>query len=338
MESNRKSNFELLRIVCILMIIGLHYNNARMGGALGNVIEGTPNYYIVHFTESLFIVAVNVFILITGYFSYKKESVKVSKVIHLFYLCIVYGISIFALMLLTGNIVINVSSIKTLINTICSRWFVVIYIILYLLIPYINKLLNAIDKKQHRILLIILIFFFYIWPTFYNAITISDGGYGIINFVTLYLIGAYIAKYVDYDIKKYKTIGIYLLCAIITTLFSCYTSLGAYAYIFIFNLIGSIALFLTFKNLKIKNNKIINKLSGYVFVAYIIHENEFIRLMIYKNLFKTVDFYQSKYMVLHMIGTVICIFILCIIIEYIRRLIMKKLIDDKIEKIKYEIK
>lgn len=34
---NRESNFELARIISMMMIIGLHYLNADMGGVLGNV-------------------------------------------------------------------------------------------------------------------------------------------------------------------------------------------------------------------------------------------------------------------------------------------------------------
>ena len=36
-NENRQSNIELLRIVLILMIIMLHYNNGAMGGALANI-------------------------------------------------------------------------------------------------------------------------------------------------------------------------------------------------------------------------------------------------------------------------------------------------------------
>ena len=87
----RKSNIELLRIVLILMIIILHYFNADMGGVLGHTIPGSINYYSSHLLESMSIVAVNVFVLITGYFSYKKEQVKVSKAINLVVIMIFWG-------------------------------------------------------------------------------------------------------------------------------------------------------------------------------------------------------------------------------------------------------
>ena len=103
----RKSNFELLRIILMILIITGHFLIGSMGGALANVTPKTFNYYLVNFIYSLSIVAVNVFIIITGYFSYKKRSVKVSKVIHLFSLCIFYGVLIYLGMILFKHTVIN---------------------------------------------------------------------------------------------------------------------------------------------------------------------------------------------------------------------------------------
>ena len=332
----RKSNFELLRVLCILMIITLHYNSS-MGGLLNNVEIGSINFYISHFIQSLCIVAVNAFIIITGYFSYKKDNVKVSKVIYLFYVCLIYGLLIFGIYLLLGNKV-NANVLIELIKTIFDRWFVVIYSILYLLIPFINKLIGSLNKRQLETLIIINIFSFYVWFTVFTNTTIKDGGYGIVNFITLYLIGAYIHKYKDNYIKKYKTISIYIICAIITTILSCFTTRSAYAYNTIFNLIGSISLFLTFKNMNIKDNNIINKLSTYTFTVYIIHENSFLVKILYRDIFNCDKFYNDKFMILNMIYTVLGIYVMCIIIEYIRRLLMKKLIDDRIDNIKCEIK
>lgn len=332
----RKSNLELLRIILIIMIIALHYNNTRMGGVFGNVENGTFNYYLSNFVESLSIVAVNTFILITGYFSNKKDSVKVSKVINLFYICAIYGILIFGTyFVFTKNISFGI--LKEFIKTIFDRWFVVIYSILYLLISYLNKLINSLDKEKLKILIIINTLFFYVWFTIFTNTTIKDGGYGIINFINLYLIGAYIKKYKDEYVPKYKTIIIYISCAIITTLLSCFTTRSAFAYNTIFNLIGSIALFLTFKNLNIKNNKVINYLSTFTFSTYIIHENSFITKFLYRTIFKCDKYYNSSFIVINLLYTIIGIYVICIIFEIIRRFIMNK-IDKKIDNIDYELK
>ena len=335
----RKSNFELLRILLILMIITLHYLNGTMGGAFSNTNPNSFNYYLINFIESLCIVAVNVFIIITGYFSYKKNSIKVSKVIHLLSLCIFYGIVIYLSLIIFKKVIINKESIEILIKTIFNRWFVLAYIVLYLLIPFLNKLIKNLSKKSLKTLIIINNFFFYFIGTFYINTLIHDNGYGITNFISLYLIGAYIGKYCDKKvIMKYKTIGIYLICALLTTILSVFTSKNAFAYSSIFNLIGAISLFLTFKNLKVSDNKYINKLSTYTFSTYIIHENTFLSIILFRELFKSNKFWNSNLLIVNLLYTVLGIYLICIIIEFIRRLLFKKIIDNNIDKIKYEIK
>ena len=264
------------------MIITLHYLNGGIGGALSNTNPNTFNYYLITFIESLCIVAVNVFIIITGYFSYKKNSIKVSKTVHLFSLCIFYGVLIYLFMIIIKHTIINKDSIGVLLKTILNRWFVLSYIILYLFIPYLNKLINSISKENLKLLIIINTIFFYIFSTFYINTLIHDNGYGIINFISLYFIGAYIGKYYDKKkIMKYKTIAVYIGCALLTLLFSLLTNKEAFAYSSVFNVVGAIALFLTFKNMNIKGNKLINKISTYTFSTYIIHENAFLGVFLY---------------------------------------------------------
>lgn len=335
-EIKRDSNFELLRVILIIMIIILHYCNSSMGGALGNVQKGTMNYYLTHFIESACIIAVNVFIVITGYFMTDKKEIKISKVLKLFYLSLLYGIAIFFVCILANKTTIDWENIKKCAHTIIDRWFVVIYSILYLMIPYINKLIHSIDKKQFKILLVILTIFFYIWPTFWTNITVKDSGYGILNFITLYLIGAYIKMYCNKFESLSKSIATYLVCTIVTMTFSFYSN-KAFRYNSIFNLISAVAVFEIFKAIKIKNNTIINTLASFTFSTYIIHENSFIRVSLYRTIFKTVDYYESNYFILNLIITALGIFVICVVIEWIRRLIMEKYIDSKIEKINYKI-
>lgn len=197
MKKYRQSNIELLRIILILMVIILHYFNTEMGGALGHTAPGSLNYYIEHLMESLCIVAVNGFVLITGYFSYKKNNIKVSKVINLILIMIFWGLllSLLTVFVLRPENIINKQVIKDIVESATNQWFVIIYCILYLLIPFLNKIINNISQDSYKALLVIGLIFFYIWPSFYTKITVSDGGYGIINFVYLYFIGAYIKKY-----------------------------------------------------------------------------------------------------------------------------------------------
>lgn len=333
-DKKRKSNIELFRILLILMVIILHYFNAEMGGALGHTIPGSVSYYFAHLMESLCIVAVNGFILITGYFSYKKENVKVSKIANLVLIMIFWGL---LLSLLTVFILrpenINTQTINDIIKSATNQWFVVIYCILYLLIPFLNRIINNISQNSFKTLLVIGLIFFYLWPSFYTKITVSDAGYGIINFVYLYFIGAYIKKHHENDKHVWYPLIIYIACALITTLASL--KIGrAWDYNFIFNLIGSVALFELFRSINIKHSKIINKLATYTFAVYLIDVNNFFNIYLYRTLFHSNNYWNNNGMFLNLIITTIGIYIICIILESLRVLLFGKLFKWLSNKVK----
>ena len=85
-------------------------------------------------------------------------------------------------------------------------------------------------------------------------------------------------------------------------------------------------MFLIFKDFNIKS-KIINKLSTYTLSVYIIHENSLIVSSIYKDIFKTPEFYNNIYMVVHLFVTIIMIYIACILIDIIRNFIFKYTVE-----------
>lgn len=326
----RQSNLELARIVCILMIIILHYN---LSIKLLFIPDGL-NFTLGHFIQSMCIIAVNTYVIITGYFSCNKTSVKVSKIINLFSLSLFYGIIIFLGLMCMGK-ELTADTFADLGTIIFSRWFLVIYTILYLLIPFINKLIKNLNQTQHRTLIIIGVLFFYLWPSFFTDTPVSDRGYGITNFVTLYCIGAYIAKYRDDKIPIYQSSLVYLACVLLTAIMGPLTH-KVYDYNNLINLIKSIAFFEIFKNIKMKPNKIINSLASYTFPTYIIHQNAFLMPILYNDIFKAEDYLNSPKMLFNLIPTCIEIYIICIVIEFIRRVLLKP-IDKKIEQIKFEI-
>ena len=58
---------------------------------------------------------------------------------------------------------------------------------------------------------------------------------------------------------------------------------------------------------------------------------------IFKNVLKTTDYYNSNFLIIHMIISVLIIYVTCIIIETIRRLIIGKIIDRQIDKVNTKI-
>ena len=175
------------------------------------------------------------------------------------------------------------------------------------------------------------------WPTFLTKTPLKDNGYGIVNFIGLYLFGAYINIYKeDFErIKKYS-IPLYILFSIITTVYSYFSS-NAWDYSSVFNLFGSVFLFWTFDNIKMNYNSVINYLSQHTLDIFLIHGTYLFYDILYKNLFHCDKYYNDSKMIINLIITTFGIYLICLIISIIRKLILGKIIDNNINKIKCEI-
>lgn len=312
----RKSNLELLRIVSMMMVIGLHYFNSQMGGAIGQQVPGEINYYITYFFEGLFHTSVNCYIIITGYFMVNKKSVTFSKVINLLMMIVFYGTLHYYIALLVGWQTFSIEGlIKGVIPVLAGfKWFIVIYIVLYLLIPYINLALNGMSKKGIQTFLLIMLFFFSLWPSMLPGAPNSNNGYGIINFVVMYSIGYYLREY--YTAKKSKVyyLGIFFLSGVVTLIAKLLTEkfsipfVTVWAYNFLPIIIGSVSLFIFFSKLDIQSNKI-NFISQFTLAVYFFHVDQSTQIGLYRGIFKSEDFWNSHYFTLHMIVTVIILYI-----------------------------
>ena len=78
-----------------------------------------------------------------------------------------------------------------------------------------------------------------------------------------------------------------------------------------------------------------------IFGVYLISDNNYIRKVLWLNLFKNEKYINSPLLILHMFKSVILIIIICLIIEYIRKKVEEvlfKYMDGKIDKFQLFIK
>ncbi len=158
MEEKRKirqSNFELMRIVSMFMIVVWHfiYNTGFMESTTGSL------HFLLVFIWFIFIVHVNSFIILTGYFQCDKK-IKVRKLIELNNSAWFYKVLFLIIFIIFGLVEFNNVELVKLISPITlfnQYWFLAIYILLYMLSPFLNKLVNVLTKQQYHKLLIILL-------------------------------------------------------------------------------------------------------------------------------------------------------------------------------------
>ena len=228
MKKVRESNFELLRCILIFMVVLVHYNSNIMGKALAYVTPGSPNYYFLCAVESLSVIGTNGFVLLTGYFSWKKREASLRKPVGLVLYVIAYKVLFYFLGLVLLKEAFTAKGIIS--SFVPDNWFVVLYVVLVLLSPYINCMIQNLNQKSFLTLLGTMFLLFSVWPTVLNLVETSFGieivgldtvavngasdGYSIVNFVMLYLIGAFLSKFdaMRYG-KQWDVLG-YLVCTV----------------------------------------------------------------------------------------------------------------------------
>lgn len=254
------------------------------GHLINKFSEQTPiiglGYIESHFFKSFTIVAVNVFVLISGYFSI---SFKLSRLLKLGQETWFYSVSLFILAIYMGWHHLTLQKDILYLCPVFSKiyWFITIYIILYILSPCLNKLALSISKNHFKSILLIGFFIIYVWHTLSFILNssrpIDDAGFGIPNFIYLYLLGRYIKLHNIHTIKQHFLL-LYFIISISLFIFQLiysiilgfsFTALFSYNTIFVF--LGSVTLFLFFKKINIGYNALINKWAKYCLAIYIIH-------------------------------------------------------------------
>lgn len=354
----RQSNFELMRIVSMFMIIIWHI---FLYGV--DVYAASPYLKLFFdFFKSIIVVHVNSFVLVSGYFLV-DSSFKMSKLLQLNNSTIFYKILFFLIFIFLG--IADLSITTTFRNffpfDLENYWFIRVYMIMYIFSPFYNKLINTISQKEYKRIIMIMFFLFSLLSTFTNQealvnYTVSYGS-SIVSFTFLYFVGAYLKKYpidksylgmkYSKNMKQLFFVILFFLLAYVN--YSIHISSSQLLnYDGFLNYIGniiytsfdkydnplvvfqSISYFMIFYYMSF-NNKFINLISRSVFGIYLIHENIFIRNNMY-TLFKFPKVLISKKIFIHIFLAAIIIFIVCSIIELLRQFLFGFVYNLRISK------
>ncbi|MCM1059376.1 MAG: acyltransferase family protein [Eubacterium sp.] len=329
----RNYSIDLLRIISMLLVICCHIYSH--GGYKERFIFPDFMWIYTRFFVALACVAVNVFILISGYLTCQSEKFHVSRIVRIYTSSVFISEVCYFIYLLHSHT--NFSIVDFIQNLFFGNmWFISQYIALYLFAPFLNKLINSINKKQHLfiILLIYLIGGFTRDLCRYTWVTFSDG-YSFMWFIELYFVGAFIRKYADAYSPRISTC-VYLICGILLTASSIlfevnnlpvisdiYPENHFYRYNSIFVLVSAVALFIAFVNMKRKPPvRLIKFITPAVLGVYILHDNIYMREMLWNSAIyrKITDSVSGASHIFLMPVIVITIFAVCVLIEKIRLL------------------
>lgn len=339
----RNSNIELLRIISILLIIISHYsvhssivtNNLPMGfnrllfenAVLGNI-------------------GVIIFILITGYYLISNEKpFKLKKFLNLYLEVLFYSSIFYFIFILLGREKITVLGLLHNLIPIshASYWFMSVYLIMYLFSFYINKFLNSLKREEHFRFILISLIILTIGLITNSLYYITE----LLQFIIFYSIGGYLKKYPDNKLNQIKKNYIILFITIILLIFSTilidllskkyavFIGLSSYYYSrnSILSILFSISIFNIFVLRKERSNKIINYISQYVLGVYLISDNNYVRSVLWSDILRVPDYVYSRPFIIHMIFSVVIVFVVCLVIEFVRKNTIERLYMPLIEKI-----
>ena len=195
-ESSRKernSNLELYRIIVMLLIVAHHY---VVNSGLMSVMKEEPLHI-----QSIFLylfgmwgkTGINCFVMITGYFMCKSH-ISLRKFMKLLFEIYFYNLIITGTFLLTGYCSPSFSTVFYALVPIQSFGvnFVACFVVFYLLIPFLNLLIQTMNSKLHlRLILLCLL----VYSVIGTIPKITLGVNYVSWFVVLYFIASYIRLY-----------------------------------------------------------------------------------------------------------------------------------------------
>lgn len=278
----RESNFELLRNLSMLMVLVIHANFICLQRPMTDDLIADPiSTSFRYFIESLGIVCIDVFVLISGWFRIHTTTKRVVKFVFqvLFFfgggylVCLVLGMTKL--------------SLNGFLNTIAFTrwdWFIKSYAFLFIIGPVLNTFLDYASEKQIKSVVIAFFLFQSTYGWIGGGSRFFVNGYGPLSFIGLYLLANYtrrvstIGRSVLFNFPKHIYLLIYFVSAILNTLISlAFLRAGRdfgqiiYAYCNPLIIIGALSLFLFFSKLRIKQNSFINWLGASSFSVYLLH-------------------------------------------------------------------
>lgn len=338
----RKSGIELLRILSLFAVIMMHYWEQASKYAIG------LNFHSFMFLRSLSASAVDVFILISGYFLCTTQKRTLGKPINLI---IQVSLINFIAYIIKSYYGLEPSiSIRHITSSLLpDSYYTTLFVVLYIISPYINNVISQLTRRGWKVMIILLVSIFSLYQTAFDLFSEVIGkemmglspigawggqkGFNIVNFTLLYVVGAYL-KYNSVTLKKRKLIWGILFC--VSTIF-IWGELdliirkmplnSSWVYHNPIVILQAVLLFLYFKGLSL-SSFFINRAAKSVYTCFLAH----CQIMVLVG----IEYYARMpllYMIVHyLIVSIVCFFVswvLWFLYDQITRSLFRKL--DRIE-------
>lgn len=337
MEKCRKSNFELLRIISILLVIGYHFCSETSAEIFKS--SYSFNQLCAFCIGSWGLVGVHCFFFISAYFLIKKNSVRSEKIFKIIFQTLFYsGIAVF--IVVWGDIY-PMGKSQMIYNCVAplmgQYWFIPVYCMIYVISPFLNIFLNNITISQLKKCVVVLTLIVPVFLTVWGDSPCGTLGMAIYD----YLLVALVEKKAIHISKRTA-----IICLASSILFVIIVeTVGSIIFgkpIAIVRLTGRCSgfqilvaffLFLIFEGLEItKGNRSVNLLSKNTLGVYLIHESPLLGGYIRDNLLKINSLYLSRMFPVYLIIAIVSTFIVATAIDWVRIVTVEKVVFALLKK------
>lgn len=337
-KTARSSNLELLRILCMLLIIGDHLTG--QGGIAD--YSTLPSSFAFSLIGCGSRIACSVFILIGGWFLC-EQPYKTRRPLSLWLSLWLYTVPVTLLCKLAGMDV-SFGALRWAAFPASTRqlWFISDYLLLLLCMPLLNRVLRGLSRPAHRGSLAVLAVPLLIYPTVF-------GGDGVVSdtawmFLYEYLLVAYLRRYPDNRLTRLLQnraaalalgVGLPLANTAVRAVLETrgLTDGKAFQYISYYrtalgalpNLLAALALFYLFKSLDLGHRRWINALSGTTLGVYILHQVPAFRDFLWNGILQTQAHHGS---VGYTLFAILAVFLGCAAVDAARTAVVMRPLEN----------
>ncbi len=290
----RMANLELLRCVAMMMVIVLHY--LGKGGMLSDLTGAAVSKAetAAWLLESFCIVAVNVYMFISGYFLC-TSSFKVSRLIQLWLQIWAYSVGVGLIGALTGVLqetAFDTHYLLTLLFpvTMGHYWFMTAYVFLYLLLPFVGMAVKKMTKGQMQAALGILLLAFCVSKSILPVqLEMDRQGYDCLWYLCVFVAAAYVRRFGSAFLeRKGRGLLLYAGCCLLVfggtfALREVYLRTGGLErrikmcleYNHVLPFLAAAGLFGAFCRVRLRGRAadMVNRIAPYTLGVYLLHEN-----------------------------------------------------------------
>lgn len=330
----------------MFLVLLLHANYLSIGAPVyGETPKG--EFFVRNLIEVVPFIAVNVFILISGYFSIRPS---VKSVANLLFCCFFYSVGIRLIYMLLpkegGASLFDFWSSFLFISN--SVWFVADYLMLMIFAPMLNAFVEKVSNRTCLGTLVLMLVFAFYFGLFKGKLVEYISGFSFVTFILVYMIGRVLNRnreWLQAHVKQYMVLAGYLIGVLgfyAMVIVAGYKGHGFYYYldhlgtsrIFTYTnpfvILSAACFFWFFAQKEFFSNRV-NTLAKSTFAILLIHSNP-VAIFFYNRYFRFL--YESLNFPLYlltMVGSCVVFFALSIIVDQVRLFIYNRGVYPSVE-------